>query len=501
MIRRIVGSMLTVLVVGACTGGPSSSPEPSRPATASPSPAPPAATVFDIGGYPNGIAFADGSLWVADPEASELLRIDPQDGSVAERFPAGKGSFLIARSGGDLWISDHTAGTVSRVDPATGRRIDRFRLRRFPTTVLDRGDAVVAVAGNGTVFRLSHDGDVRTILRLHGELESLAFAWGSLWVTEYGGNGIRRFDPVDGAELGAIELDVSAWILASVDDRLWVTNRDEGTVTAIAPDGAVSATVELPGLASPFGIVALAGRLWVSDADRGRLYEIDPATASLVASHELPSPAFALAHDGEHLWVSCGDSGTLVRIAAPEPILAFEGDATPLAPGRYAYEGFDPSLSFAIGRGWAGGHMSPMYFDVAQLDGRSFEIGVGFMHPDSVIGSEGERPAEGLSPREALAILSSNPGVAAGPITRRTIDGHEAYEVGLRTERGAELFGSADGGNFVPDPGRHRFLALDVDDQLLVIVELIHRRPHDAAARLTEGVVDSVLFDEPPLPV
>jgi streptogramin lyase len=498
VIRRIAGAALIVLVASACTGGPADPPEPSRSATASASPGQPSTTVFDIGGYPNGIAFADGWLWVADPEVSELLRIDPRDGSITERFPAGEGSFLIARSGGDLWISDHLAGTVSRVDPATGRRIERFRLGRFPTIVLDRGDSVVAVAGDGTVFRLPPGDTPRPILRLRAELESLTFAWGSLWVTEYGSHEIRRFDPVDGTELDGIQLETSAWILAFAQDRLWVTNRDEGTVTAIGPDGEIAATVDLPDLASPFGIEELGGRLWVADAEGGRLYEIDPATAALVATYELPSPAFALAHDGEHLWVTAGDSGALIRIDAPEPVLPFEGDATPLAAGRYTYDGFDPPLSFAIGPGWAGGHMSPVYFDVAQLEGRSFEIAVGFMHPDTVIGSEGERPAEDLSPKAALGILASNPAVEPGPITARTIDGYEAYELELDTERGAELFGSADGGNFVPDPGRHRFLALEVDDALLVIVELIHRRPRAEAERLTEEVVDSVLIGSDP---
>ena len=210
MIRRVVAGTIAALVAAACTGSPPSSPSAPMTTAASPSVTPPASTAFDIGGYPNGIAVADGSLWVADPTASELLRIDPDDGSVTERLPAGEGSFLIAASGGDLWISDHTAGTVSRFDPTVVRWRARIRVGPFPTTVLDRGDAVVAVADDGTVFRLSHDGGVRTILRLHAELESLAFAWGSLWVTEYGGHEIRRFDPVDGAELDPVRLGTSA---------------------------------------------------------------------------------------------------------------------------------------------------------------------------------------------------------------------------------------------------------------------------------------------------
>ena len=327
---------------------------------------------------------------------------------------------------------------------------------------------------------------------------SLAFAWGSLWVTEYGGNEIRRFDPVDGAELGAIELDVSAWILASVDDRLWVTNRDEGTVTAIAPDGAVSAPVELPASRVRSGSWrSRAGsgsgrrpRTLVRDRPGDRQPRREPR-----ASPPPRSPSRTTA----------STSGSLRRLgnaredrgAGTDP--SPSRDATPLAPGRYAYEGFGPSLKLRDRPRWAGGTFADVLRRGAARRTVLRDRGR-FMHPDSVIGSEGKRPAEGLSPREALAILSSNLEVAAGPITRRTIDGHGRTRSSSAPNVARSSSAPPTAATF-PDPGRHRFLALDVDDQLLVIVELIHRRPHDAAARLTEGVVESVLFDEPPLPV
>jgi hypothetical protein len=128
-----------------------------------------------------------------------------------------------------------------------------------------------------------------------------------------------------------------------------------------------------------------------------------------------------------------------------------------------------------------------------QLDGPSVEVAVGFMHPESVIGADGERSTEDVAPRAAIETLATNPRVDAGPITTRSIDGREAFEIELRTERGAELFG-ADGGTFAPEPGRHRFLAFEVDGALLVILELIHHQPHAEAERLSEDVVDSVLL-------
>jgi DNA-binding beta-propeller fold protein YncE len=329
------------------------------------------------------------------------------------------------------------------------------------------------------------------VLRFRDELESIAFASGSIWLTAYGDHVVRRYDERTGRPVGEIDIGRSAWALAAADDQLWVSNRDEGAVSAVDPEGGVAATVELPSGASPFGLWVLAGRLWAADADRGMLYEIDPAVAALVETHALPSPAIAMAAAGGDVWVTCGDSGTLVRLEAPAvEAAAFEGDGTSLRPGRYAYAQFAPSLSLEIGPGWIGGHMHAEFFDVQREEG----VLLGFARPAFVLGARGEVEAAGLAPDDALRTIATIDALDADAVAATSIDGHRAYEVRFRTSASVPLFGG-DEGTFTIEEGTHRLLALTIDGALALIVDDVWAEPRDPADALVQGVIDSVRFD------
>jgi DNA-binding beta-propeller fold protein YncE len=489
-VRAAAGVLAAALAV-ACTA-PNATDGSASPST-SPRSTSETFETFEIGGYPNGIAYSHGSLWVGDPDASELLRVDPVTGTIAERISAGDGSFLVAASGGDLWVSDHLAGTVSRFEPLDGSLVQTIRVGAFPTSVIDRGSALYAVGGPAaTVHRIDpRTGHRETVLRFRDELESIAFTSGSIWLTAYGGHVVQRYDERTGRPVGEIDIGRSAWALAETDNRLWVSNRDEGTVSAVDPEGGVVATVALPSGASPFGLWALAGRLWAADADRGILYEIDPALASLVATHELPSPAIAMAAAGGDVWATSGDSGSLVRMEAP-PVEAagFEGDGTPLPPGRYAYSDFAPSLSFEIGPGWIGGHMHAQFFDVQREEG----VLLGFARPAFVLGARDEVEAGGLAPEDALQTIATIDAVDADAVVATSIDGHRAYEIRFRTTASVPLFGG-DEGTFTIEEGTHRLLALTIEDALVLIVDDVTVQPRDPVDALVQGVIDSVRFD------
>ena len=154
VIRRIVGSMLTVLVVGACTGGrrvPLNRrgrrrhlPRPPRwLRPCSTSAATPTASRSRM----------DRSGWPIRRRPS--CRIDPQ-GRVGRGASSQREGLLLDRSvrRRPLDLGPHGRHRLARRS-GDGSPDRPFRLGRFPTTVLDRGDAVVAVAGNGTVFRLA----------------------------------------------------------------------------------------------------------------------------------------------------------------------------------------------------------------------------------------------------------------------------------------------------------------------------------------------------------
>ena len=70
-----------------------------------------------VGGRPNGVAVAFGSVWVADYGRGRLIRLEPGEEQGHGRIDIPKADW-ITRSGDWLWVSSET-GKVYRVDPAT----------------------------------------------------------------------------------------------------------------------------------------------------------------------------------------------------------------------------------------------------------------------------------------------------------------------------------------------------------------------------------------------
>ncbi|MGH2762248.1 MAG: YncE family protein, partial [Thermoleophilaceae bacterium] len=61
---------------------------------------------IDVGAFPNGIAMAEGVLWVADSEDGTVTRIDQETGRLlGEPVDVGENVGAIAVSGGTAWVS------------------------------------------------------------------------------------------------------------------------------------------------------------------------------------------------------------------------------------------------------------------------------------------------------------------------------------------------------------------------------------------------------------
>src|SRR5262249_58752982 len=66
------------------------------------------------GGVPAGFA----ALWVPEPLAHKLVRIDPVSGQILAEIGVGAGAGPVAAGGGAVWVVNALDGTLSRVDPA-----------------------------------------------------------------------------------------------------------------------------------------------------------------------------------------------------------------------------------------------------------------------------------------------------------------------------------------------------------------------------------------------
>jgi virginiamycin B lyase len=71
---------------------------------------------LDVPGAKGAIAFGEGSVWVT-LTGFPLTRIDPQSETVAQQFFGAGGSGAILTTPGAIWLSNPGAGTLLRIDP------------------------------------------------------------------------------------------------------------------------------------------------------------------------------------------------------------------------------------------------------------------------------------------------------------------------------------------------------------------------------------------------
>jgi hypothetical protein len=186
-----------------------------------------------------------GSVWVADDQAAQVVRISPRTNKVLACV--GDGPADMAFSGGRAWVINHRDRVLSEIDLATTRS---KRLAVIP------GDAP----------------------------ERMVWSSGRLWITGRGTD-LLKVDPASGAVEQTIDIGVSGIDVAADGDNLWVPTRSAAvdergfpTMDALkrvsASSGAVSTIAQPTDRVDVHGLVARAGVAWLADNTGGFLYRI-----------------------------------------------------------------------------------------------------------------------------------------------------------------------------------------------------------------------------------
>jgi DNA-binding SARP family transcriptional activator/ABC-type branched-subunit amino acid transport system substrate-binding protein len=98
-----------------------------------------------------GIAVGAGAVWVTDPVAGTLWRIDPRPGPVARTIAVGSGAFSVAVGAGAVWVVNGLDATLLRVDPRKNRVVARIPIPGTPREVaVGSGRVWVSVAAGAT---------------------------------------------------------------------------------------------------------------------------------------------------------------------------------------------------------------------------------------------------------------------------------------------------------------------------------------------------------------
>jgi serine/threonine-protein kinase len=218
----------------------------------------------------------DGRPAAAIPAVSDrtIVRLDPETNEIAAVVDVGPGLKAVAVGGQTAWVYNVTEGTVSAIDTATNEVERVSRISSAPTeSAFWNGPLIAADAAGAWVVGSRGDQGVLTRVRV-----------GSPYHLEY---------PLPSAQTPvAVALGLgSIWVLARNADLFG--GASEEVLLRISPGtGAVAARAVLPG--SPgqgggtvFGIAVGEGAVWVTNAEAGVLYRIDPASSAITGRVEL----------------------------------------------------------------------------------------------------------------------------------------------------------------------------------------------------------------------
>jgi YVTN family beta-propeller protein len=92
-----------------------------------------------VGKRPEGLAFGEGAVWVANDEGMAVTRIDPAT-NAAKIIPVGIRTFDVAVGGGAVWAASadrsgsansdpHTTGMLVRIDPQSNQVVGKLPVR------------------------------------------------------------------------------------------------------------------------------------------------------------------------------------------------------------------------------------------------------------------------------------------------------------------------------------------------------------------------------------
>jgi YVTN family beta-propeller protein len=100
---------------------------------------------FNVGARPTGIAAVDGFIWIANSDADEVTRIEPDSGATISIAVGDEPSALVG-SPGTLWVANAGDSTVSRIDTKTNEVVATIELGSSPAglAVVDGGVWVTA---------------------------------------------------------------------------------------------------------------------------------------------------------------------------------------------------------------------------------------------------------------------------------------------------------------------------------------------------------------------
>ena len=245
------------------------------------------------------IAAGEGFVWVLDPKASTLTRIDPETmrGVAPTRgVPAAGIPIALTVGEGSVWVAvnEGRALALLEIGPELGELRRRIVLQTAQTGTFSVLREAVALAvgenavwalerGQGEVTRIDpRTGTPKRLLEGQGASSSIAAGGGAVWLG--GINGVSKLDPATGAELGSTfvdgVLDSQTTAIAVGTDAVWFTGSSSAKLWQIQ-SGGETVLDSFPVGAGPSAVaVGAGGTVWVANSADESVSRVDSGADS-----------------------------------------------------------------------------------------------------------------------------------------------------------------------------------------------------------------------------
>jgi ABC-type transport system substrate-binding protein/class 3 adenylate cyclase len=294
----------------------------------------------ELGQRPGASAIGYGSLWVAEPDRSRVVRLSLEDGSVVDTIGVGASPAGVAVGEGSVWVTNSADGTVSRINVEINEASQTLPAGSVPSGIAV-GDGALWIADTVGAALLRVDttsGEAQTV-PLAGQPSGVAFTKDGVWVSAAPA-GVARVDPTDLSVTLTKTVGSGPTAIVPAFGSIWVANHLDGTVTRLEPStGRVEATIAVG--EGPTALTAAADTLWVANEFGGSIDAIDPTTNTVEQTVPVGGGAASLAAAGDGLWLAVGASA-----------IEHRGGTLTVSSAFKVPESLDPAVVYGDPSGW-----------------------------------------------------------------------------------------------------------------------------------------------------
>jgi YVTN family beta-propeller protein len=283
----------------------------------------PAVRRLAVGGAPVGLLTYGGTLWVANAQTDQVLRIDEHSGKVIARVRVGHTPLRLVGAAGRVFSTNWGDGTMSVISTKGVTRATTVRVPSQPEGIALLGSSLWLVSERtGDLVQVSESGHPLSRVHVGRQPRQVTVAGSRLWVSVFGGNGVVEVNPQTGKVVARVKTAAGPQGLAGAAGQLWVACTTAGQLVDV--DLRSRRVVRRVPYQAADGVrVAGSALLVTSDAGPATAM-LDPRTGALSHRVRVSNGFIADANAdvvgaGGNLWVSSPDEGAVYRIERSVP--------------------------------------------------------------------------------------------------------------------------------------------------------------------------------------